>query len=149
MGIINPTCLSSVEFSASNKITEPLQSLILSQTGIYSDDVRNAQITFKSQTRHFKSSKVLSLLERASTSLRRAIELASEKGASNWLTVLPWQEHGFALHKTAFHDAVALRYGWIPARLLHHCSCGAKFSVENSFSKGRFYPLLGIMKFVI
>ena len=84
----------------------------MSQTGIYSDDVRNAQITFKSQTKHFKSSKALSakdnLLERASTNLRRAIELASEKGTSNWLTVLPWQEPGFSLHKTAFHDAVAL-----------------------------------------
>ena len=126
----------------------------MSQTGIYSDDVRDAQIIFKSGTRHFKSSIALSakdkLLERAPTSLRRAIELASEKGASSWLTVLPWQEHGFALHKTTFHDAVALRYGWIPARLLQHCPCGAKFSVEHSFScpKGVFPPL-GIMKFVI
>jgi len=46
--------------------------------------------------------------------LKRALELTSEKGASNWLTVLPVQEHGFSLHKTAFHDAIALRYGWDP-----------------------------------
>ena len=43
------------------------------------------------------------------------LELASEKGASNWLTVLPVQdlvqEHGFSLQ---FHDAIALRYGWDP-----------------------------------
>ena len=52
-----------------------------------------------------------SLLEGATTSLKRSIELASEKGASNWLSILPLQEHNFSLHKTAFHDAVALRYG--------------------------------------
>ena len=26
---------------------------------------------------------------------------------------IPIQEHEFALHKAAFHDAVALRYGWM------------------------------------
>ena len=53
------------------------------------------------------SSNKASLLEGATTSLKRSIELASEKGASNWLTVLPLQEHNFSLHKTAFHDVVA------------------------------------------
>ena len=50
------------------------------------------------------------------------------------------QEHNFSLHKTAFHDAVALRYGWDPARLPQHCACGTKFSVEHSFTcpKGGF-----------
>ena len=67
-------------------------------------------------------------------------ELASEKGASNWLTVLPLQEHNFTLHKTAFHDAVALRYGWDPVRLPQYCACGKKFSVEHAFTcpKGGF-----------
>ena len=35
-------------------------------------------------------------------SLERAMELAQEKGASNWPTVLPLEAHGFDLHKTAF-----------------------------------------------
>ena len=40
----------------------------------------------------------------------------------------------------AFHDAVALRYGWDPARFPQFCSCGAWFSIEHSFScpKGGF-----------
>ena len=83
------------------------------------------------------------MLQQAPASSRRSIELASEKGASGWVTVLPLKEHGFALHKTAFHDAIALRYGWDPSRLPHYCSCGAKFSVEHSFTcpKGRFPSL--------
>ena len=35
------------------------------------------------------------LLEQAPPSLKRALELASECGASNWLTVLPVQEHAW------------------------------------------------------
>ena len=39
---------------------------------------------------------------------RREMELAQEKGASSWLTTLPIKEHGYALHKGAFKDAIAL-----------------------------------------
>ena len=42
------------------------------------------------------------------------MDLAQEKGASSWLTTLPLKEFNFALHKGAFRDAVALRYGWQP-----------------------------------
>jgi len=138
LGITNPVHLSSVEFEASTKVTGPLQSLILSQTGVYSEDVRCAQLSLKSAVQRSKSAVMVSsrdaLLEQAPPSLKRSLGLASERGASNWLTVLPVQEHGFTLHKTAFHDAVALRYGWDPIRLPDHCPCGVKFSVEHAFS---------------
>jgi len=49
-------------------------------------------------------------------------------------------EHNFSLHKTAFHDAVALRYGRDFARLALHCACGVKLTVEHPFMcpKGGF-----------
>ena len=46
--------------------------------------------------------------------LQHSMSLAQEKGASSWLTALPVEEFGFALHKGAFRDALALRYGWCP-----------------------------------
>ena len=66
--------------------------------------------------------------------LQKAVELAKEKGASTWFTALPLKEHGFSLHKTAFHDAMALRYGW------SKCDCGKNFSLEHALScaKGGF-----------
>ena len=67
-------------------------------------------------------------------SLRRSVELASEKGASCWLTTLPITEFGFTLHKGAFHDALALRYGWPPKRTPTNCECGASFSVDHALS---------------
>ena len=72
--------------------------------------------------------------------LRRAVDLAKEKGSSTWLTALPLIEHGFTLHKGGFHDALALRYGWTPSEMPPKCACGSKFSVKHALScaKGRF-----------
>ena len=49
-----------------------------------------------------------------------AVKLAVEKGASSWLTAIPLDEYGFALHKSAFQDAIALRYmvGFLCVHLL-------------------------------
>ena len=39
---------------------------------------------------------------------------ACERRASNWLSCLPLKFYGFTLHKTAFRDAVMLRYHCTP-----------------------------------
>jgi len=62
------------------------------------------------------------------------MDLASEKGASSWLTSLPIEEYGFCLHKGAFRDALALRYGWSPQQTPMYCVCGASFTVEHALS---------------
>ena len=66
--------------------------------------------------------------------LQRAVELCSEKGASSWLSVLPIEDHGFALHKGAFRDALCLRYNWSPPQLPQKCVCGHSFSVDHAFN---------------
>ena len=72
--------------------------------------------------------------------LQRAVTLAREKGSSSWLTALPLAEHSFTLHKGAFHDALALRYGWTPSNMPAKCGCGSSFSVEHALTcaKGGF-----------
>jgi len=62
------------------------------------------------------------------------MELASEKGASNWLTTLPIEEYGFSLHKGAFVDALALRYRWTPTCIPVSCVCGSSFTVKYVWS---------------
>ena len=89
--------------------------------------VRKAKLDTYSKT----SSELRQQLE---PTLQCAVELASVKGASNWLTTLPLNEHGFALHKSAFQDALALRYGWPPLRTPTLCACGASFSVDHVLS---------------
>ena len=46
------------------------------------------------------------------TRTKRAVELATEKGASNWRTVIPIKDLNFNLNKREFRDAIKLRYDW-------------------------------------
>ena len=71
------------------------------------------------------------------------MELASEKGASSWITTLPIKEFGFCLHKGAFADALALRYGWTPSRIPVSCVCVSPFTVDHVLSCPRGgFPIL-------
>ena len=77
------------------------------------------------------------LKEHLSIRLQKALTICSEKGASSWLSALPISEHGFALHKGAFRDALCLRYGWRPPHLPSQCVCGQQFSIEHALSCSR------------
>jgi len=50
------------------------------------------------------------------------------------LSALPIEEHGFALHKAAFRDALCLRYGWLPSGLATNCVCSQGFSVDHAMN---------------
>ena len=51
---------------------------------------------------------------------RKALSLAEQKGSSSWLSTLPVEENCLALHKGAFRDALALKYGWRPTGMPSH-----------------------------
>ena len=88
----------------------------------------------KQRNRRSQQEIAKNLKEELPVRLTRAMELASEKGASIWVVALPIAEHNFTLHKGSFRDAICLSYGWKPSRLPTHCVCGCNFSVEHAFS---------------
>ena len=119
---------SQDHYLASREVTKPLVDQIIVQSQSYPYEAWAEQISAKST---IKSKRCIMLDEvatnvRASLSppLQLAMDLSREKGASSWLTVLPLEEHGFTLHKQAFRDAIALRYGWPPLHLPATCACG-------------------------
>ena len=61
-----------------------------------------------------------------------AVELATEKGASNWLTVILIREMNFNLNKREFRDAIKLRYDWEMADLPAMCTCGDLFTIDHA-----------------
>ena len=63
--------------------------------------------------------------------IERMVELAAEKGASNWLTVILIKEMNFNLNKREFRDAIKLRYDWEIADLPAMCICGDLFTVDH------------------
>ena len=62
------------------------------------------------------------------------MELSKEKGVSTWLSSLPIDDHGFALHKSAFRDALSLRYGWSLQNPPSHCTCGHRFNIDQALT---------------
>ena len=62
----------------------------------------------------------------------RQVELLAGKGCSAWLTALPLREHGFALSKQEFRDALAFRYGWEIPGTPEKCVCGTSFSTNHA-----------------
>ena len=136
LGLCNPICHASQEFSASLKITKPLCSLILHHDLLYSE-VKAIQLSQKSSVRSLKqeyySKCSTDLRQHLDSWLRLALDLAVERGAFTWLTALPLDEYGFVLHKSAFQDALALCYGWLPLCAPTHCACGTSFLLNMPY----------------
>ena len=134
----NPVTVSSREYSFSSRITGPLVRAICQQDGRLDYHTVVAQSEIKSQVRREKRAAQLEHAERLHSQLpqklQRLIDLAREKGSSNWLIALPIESHGFLLHKGAFQDAISLRYGWQPSLLPATCACGRSFTVDHALN---------------
>ncbi len=90
IALINPTADSDSANSASYKICEPLKDAILSGASDYSYEVMTGQMTARSEVRQQQRCKATQCAQDVEQllpdSMRKAVELASEKGASSWLT---------------------------------------------------------------
>ena len=144
LGISNLTHSCQAMYLNSSRISMPLTSLISMQQDDYSYDCIAAQLKAKAEVKSLHRQDVedaaADLKAKLPADLQRAMDL---RGASSWLTSLPIEEFGFTLHKGAFRDALALRYGWSPVNTPSHCSCGSQFSVQHALScpKGGFPTL--------
>ena len=127
LGLTNPTQSANHQHSASLNITSPLTAAIKNQDCNYSTNIIDQQLKTKQSThrisRQLKLATANSVKSKLDDNIRRTVTLASEKGASSWLTALPIEQHGFALHKGAFRDALSLRYNWPPSNLPTNCVC--------------------------
>ena len=101
LGIPNPVLQASSAYHNSKTVSDPLTSLIIEQTLELSEQTVKAQSSSKSESRKRldgEKTKHQELMETMPAKLKRAVEVASEKGASTWLTALPLEEHGFLLN---------------------------------------------------
>ena len=68
---------------------------------------------------------------------KRAAELASEKGAFSWLTIIPVKEVNFALNERELRDAIHLRYDCHIGDTPSTCFCGDTFTVDHAMVRKR------------
>ena len=134
LGIVNPTTLSSPYYQASELLIKPLVSIIVSQETnktVDPDTVIASKRDVRDMNRRRHAQQACTVKDELPENLKRHAELASKKGASSWLSVLPIAEHGFYLHKREFRDALCLRYNWQLNDIPWTCNCGAQVTVNH------------------
>ena len=147
LGIQDPTKVAKQQFENSSMVSSPLTSNICQQRYTCNDEIRRSQEQAKNEVHRNNRKSTLEFAEtiraKLSKSQQISMEQSSERGASAWLTAIPLSEFGFSLSKQAFRDALCIRYGWQPANIPSHCSCGNPFRIAHAFScpKGAFPSL--------
>ena len=143
MGITNPVSTSHRNFEASTRLTSPLVATIATQDQdrlVDISEVLEAKASIRRSNREYQAQQAESVRGLLSPQLNRLVELAMEKGASSWLSVLPLDDHNFSLHKGAFKDAICLRYDWKLPNTPIKCTCGTALSIDHAIicPKGGF-----------
>ena len=110
LGLINPSDSADAEYLASIRAIAPLVSKIEAQSHETPGEAEVQRLVFA--TRKEKDDGLREELEEVKAMLpdktQRAVDLACEKGASNWLTVIPLKDMDFDLNKREFRDVVRL-----------------------------------------
>ena len=134
LGIINPSQDADLQYQASMKTTAPLVKKIVSQAHETLEDaiVSSLQQSVPREKNEMFRTRLNDIKNSLTPKTQRAVELASEKGASNWLTVISIDEMGFSLNKGEFRDTLKLRYDWEIADKPSICVCGDVFNVDHA-----------------
>ena len=125
---------SSSEYEASIKVPNPLVRRIVEQDHQPPDasEIQTLQLSTRKQKDDCLSERLEQVKNSLPTKAKRAVELATEKGSSNWLTVIPLKELDYNLNKKEFRDAIKLRYDWEITDTPMLCVCGVQFSVDHA-----------------
>ena len=127
LAIINPVEIADNEYKNSLMANQQLTEHILKQHTTLNTN-REAGKAVKSaislsNTKRYESLKN-QLMNDLPPSISEKIPHACKKGASSWLTGLPYEKYGFVLNKRGFKDAIALRYALPIANIAKKCICG-------------------------
>ena len=114
LGFTDPVVTSSSEYEASIKVTNQLVRRMVEQQHQPPDtsEIQTLQLSTRKQKDDRLSERLEQVKNSMPTKAKRAVELATEKGSSNWLTVIPLKELDYNLNKKVFRDAIKLRYYW-------------------------------------
>ena len=134
LGLINPSHDAASQFKVSTKITAPLVEKIIAQDHETPADtaVKTLQQCVRRETNEALQTRLGNVRESLPQKTQRAIDLATEKGPSNWLTVLPLKDMGYNLNKGEFRNAVKLRYDWEIDDKPTVCVCGDAFTIDHA-----------------
>ena len=124
------------DYSASKLITEPVVQEIKNQgQKIQSDSDNQYKISLiRMNLDNFYKGVLEELKSQLSPSSKRSLELAAERGSSNWLATLPLKDQGFVLNRSEFTDALNIRYYRQLKGVPDTCPCGHSFTITHALN---------------
>ena len=143
LGILDPTAITAIEREASEECSAPLVDIILeSKQSCGRQRIENTLQALEKQKavkrrnkrkrQEAQKKEAESIIASLPAMQRDCALVAQEKGVSSWVTAIPVDRAGFSLHKSAFRDALALRYNWPLHQLPRKCTCGEAFTVDHA-----------------
>ena len=133
--------MAPVYYRDSRMMTKGLVDVIKNQHNPHYEPIESSERPAKAfimeEKKKREEAKITYLLENLTPQKLRVYEAMTEKGAYNWLTALPLQDHGFYLDKLKFWDSLRLRFGIDPARLPNKCVCDQDYTVEHALNCSR------------
>ena len=146
MGLINPQEIRSEQQESSAILCKPLMALVLEQQGDAMQAQNNQRIAKrrrKQELREKQQKRAEDVIASLPHAQQKCANAAQEKGTSAWLAAVPVKRLGFTLHKSAFWDAVSLRYGWQLRFAPQTCRCGANYEINHVMTcrQGGFHTI--------
>ena len=142
LGITISSGISEIHYEHPQSISAPLASVInMEGSQIPDSKIRNKIKYSKRKESHvLLKEKVLTVKQKIDAQIKKAIDDASEPGASSWISNIPLEQYGVFLNKAEFRDAIMLRYGKELKGLLGTCPCGQKYDTTHALNckKGGF-----------
>ncbi len=137
LGVFNPASDSERAHSDSKLLSAPLVTLVERQDGLLcpgelADEVLLLRKELDAERVQRLLDKLKLLRDEASSTMRKCLSIAREKGASSWVSAAPSYDHNTVLSKGDFIDAVYIRYGWSLPNMPDVCVCGATFDVQHA-----------------
>lgn len=123
MGIGNVKEELAQEYASLRLLSTPLADLIVQQR----IDKLPKEEDLNSETRELKHERKNDH-GRLQPSMKNALEIAAEKGALKWLTVLPLEDKRYVQHREAFRDAISMQCDLPLEDLPSRCPCKHTFS---------------------
>ena len=138
LAIDNPAAGVADKHADSKELTEVTQRAILSGGRLpegHEEELKQTRAGIKVKRSLELSERARALVEGLPQggTLRRAVEMAREKGASCVFSVRPSEEFGFVFKsKRDFRDLLGMRYARLVSLQQEYCACGAVNSVGHS-----------------
>ena len=134
---------ANFEYNTSKILSAPLAALIVTQTQhkLPDDQVLNdARKNVNTQRETRIGDQASTVDQNLDQEKLRTISQIRNKGTSNWLNVLPFEDEGYVLNKQEFRDALALRYNRSISGLPSTCPFGLPFNTVHALDckKGGF-----------